>query len=357
MHTHKHWPIPPNIQVLHCAKWEGSPISKASFDLPISKFLFFLSRGRSCGHIDVLYSNKVVDVAKVDITVNHNELVHTKVCAVTRGDGTIGVGIFTYEDLPHTPTFKVVVHLPKTTRDGLRFQTDMPLFDHDVGDLVETVHFDLLSLTTANAAISVKSVSAREATITSSNKPITITGPFKSFSDLKLDTSNAPIKASVDLYHDVNRPARTEFTAKTSNGPLDASVSLRSQAPDCRGGQFAVVTSTSNGSLNLVFPIAPVHSILSLNGKTDNKSADVKLHPAFEGVFQLKTSNGQATVAHDVHEPDPAGEGRIREVRLDKSEPTAIDGSIAWRSPAIMGGPMTGSVQIESSNSSVALIL
>jgi hypothetical protein len=55
----------------------------------------------------------------------------------------------------------VTVHLPKAVEEGSalrvkRFESDLPLFAHEVGDIGKGVEFDEISLKTANMHIGVK---------------------------------------------------------------------------------------------------------------------------------------------------------------------------------------------------------
>jgi hypothetical protein len=74
-----------------------------------------------------------------------------------------------------------------------------------------------------------------------------------------------------------------------SHSLLDAKVSLVTNAHS--GGDFVVSGTTSNGRLAIAVPGSPAGSKLSLAARTSNEPAEVHLHNAYQGSFDISTSN------------------------------------------------------------------
>lgn len=118
------------------------------------------------------------------------------------------------------------------------------------------------------------------------------------------------------------------------------------------GTGFTVVTETSNGLLELSFPSQPLKSTLIANARTSNKGVEVGLHPAYEGVYTLRTSNAKASLVDEQPE-DPSGEGRTRHVDQKVSIGRLLDGYISWDGKE----DKKSFVSVQSSNSPVTLTL
>jgi hypothetical protein len=250
--------------------------------------------------------------------------------------------------------FRVVVHLPAIGEGSLlqikNFQTDMPIFLHEVGDLGKAVHFQSISLNTTNMPILVKTLYADEASITSTNSPIE--GFFNTSSTLRLTTSNAHIKAVVSLVHD-GEGSTTELIATTINAPIDASVSLYSSTNT--GGRFSVSATNARSPIIVYFPVAPVDSTLFLDAKTSLAPATVALHQTYEGTFSLATSLNRPSLKYSDNVDDPANRGRHRAVKILSQSGGHMDGTVAWH-PSDEDKP-TGSVHISTSLSPLVLML
>jgi len=104
--------IPPDVVVDHCVSWQEAARTTAThapawpqyyhetsaeFELLISsEKLFLLARGMAAGGVTIGQSGEG-DVAKVKIVAryqNFKDLLEVEVCAVNRGKGDNGVGIF-----------------------------------------------------------------------------------------------------------------------------------------------------------------------------------------------------------------------------------------------------------------------
>jgi len=259
--------------------------------------LFLLARGKAVGGVTIRQSGEG-DVAKVKIVAqyrNFEALEEVEVCAVNRGEGDNGVGIFG-PVAPHGYTlgyavsFVVYLDLPLPKDESVltvkSLETDMPMFAQHVGDLQNGVHFDSISLETANAPISVKSLHATKARSETFNAPIS--GGFNVSSSLTLVTSNDKIDVTADLYNDKETKGPTDLKLDTSNGPIKANLNLIS--PEDIGSAFSVDACTSNAGLDLTFLSAPVDSVLSVTASTSLGPARVNLHETHKGASNLKTS-------------------------------------------------------------------
>ena len=82
------------------------------------------------------------------------------------------------------------------------------------------------------------------------------------------------------------------------------------------------------------------------------KGVEVGLHPAYEGVYTLRTSNSKASLV-DEHPEDPSGQGRTRHVDQKVSNGRLLDGHISWDGKE----DKKSFVSVQSSNSPVTLTL
>jgi len=116
------WPIPPDISVHECAKWEDVPAkwspfrAQSSFKLPLSSGkLFLLSRGLTAGSVKVQTVDEESDVVTVTVIAHYRHedgLDWVRVCAINRGENENGVGFFVSDNIPPVlSTFPSHVHL------------------------------------------------------------------------------------------------------------------------------------------------------------------------------------------------------------------------------------------------------
>ena len=143
-----------------------------------------------------------------------------------------------------------------------------------------------------------------------------------------------------------------ELSLTRIGSKIESSINLVSQLPEMDyggGGQYTVDVVTSNSRIAVDFPDAAVNSRLFFTAKTSNSNAFVKLHPTFEGQFEVKTSN---QVAQVFYQPvsDPTGEHRPRSVNIMRK------GSFA-NGQAIWQGQYMGSAKIQTSNAAAQLYL
>ncbi|KAM5544972.1 hypothetical protein V8D89_001083 [Ganoderma adspersum] len=260
--------------------------------------------------------------------------------------------------------FTVVVFFPVPSQKSapLRVnavETNLPLFTHVFSKLEGNVAFGSLKVYSANKPVHGDYVEAERATVVTSNARID--GKFRVSRSLDLQTSNQHIDAEVVLDHDplTHRGASTNLSLHTSNALIHSKISLRTTSPFRIGGSFSVSASTRNGALDLSFPEQPVDSTLTLSARTSNSPATVRLHPAFEGQFELATANGHLAFAPNEGAEDPARRGRTRSWALTERTMKVRQGFVTWGSP---GDPdpgrdlsLRGRVSVETLNDGVKL--
>ncbi|KAE9396766.1 hypothetical protein BT96DRAFT_977318 [Gymnopus androsaceus JB14] len=311
------WPVPPGLTLDNDASWSTIAPSQRKFEAREAVFLFpassadrlfCISRGDlASGTFQMTQSDQGdADCVSMKVIIEYYpahvfDLV--KVCELKRKENQYGIGILTRKRPSRFSgahfQAKVVVTLPKSGTDVLKlksFETDMPLFPHQLDNLASTVHFRSISLRTSNVPILVESFSARRANIETSNAPVE--GSFSASSSLNLITSNSHIRASVFLQN-MDAANFSELTMKSSNGPIAASIILsldprsataqsQSQASTERGGNFSVNATTQNGPLTLTFPSAPRSCNLQLRASGSLGPADVSPPKTYEGAFECK---------------------------------------------------------------------
>ncbi|KAG1878801.1 hypothetical protein F4604DRAFT_2000051 [Suillus subluteus] len=334
--------------------------AEAFLELPVdSDALYLFTRGsQQSGHVDIVQSTQPTDKVGIQVRVGYfarEALDHANVCRLERKTNENGVGIFT-SAFSHFPgnrqqlRFEVKITLPAGKNgEALHikaFETETSNYSQDVADVWNTISFDRMSLRTSNAHVNAKSVTAEDGSIRSSNGGIK--GHFNSGSSLKLATSNGPIQASVSLLNQENG-AVSELKMTTSNGKIDANVDLVTHSG--QGGIFDVETRTSNGPVTLAYTDMPVNSILRSEARSSNAAMSVKLYSTFEGSFDVETSNA-AAVLKELPVEDPSGQGRRREV-TQRRERYRLRGSAYWGESKEIEGHAT----VKTSNGRVDLVI
>jgi hypothetical protein len=206
--------------------------AETSFDVPLSsETLLFHSRGMMLGGLLNLVTSpeQAQDTARVHLVVSYNrkELLDlTKACLITRREGENGVGIFSpvwhngRRPNGYRLNFEMTVILPELSGDSAPLiinglETDISNSVHRIEDLNGKVFFNSISLRGSNGPIGVKSLTATNANIHTSNGPIS--GIFNTTGVLSLVTSNSPIVVDVGLDSDKDGSSPI-FNAHTSNG-------------------------------------------------------------------------------------------------------------------------------------------
>lgn len=139
----------------------------------------------------------------------------------------------------------------------------------------------------------------------------------------------------------------------TSHRQISGAINLiASEATEGANSAFAVQSISSNGRLDLAFPTQPLNSYLSLDAKTSNARADVGLHPAYEGSFQLRTSN-RSPALEDEKPRDPSGQGRRRRINYQVLNGGVLNGQVQWGDE----GAKRSWIHLQSSNAPVTLTL
>lgn len=105
---------------------------------------------------------------------------------------------------------------------------------------------------------------------------------------------------------------------------------MYSEPQDDDNGAFDVSVSTLNGPLALNIASQPLNSTLNLSATSKNSLINVYMHPAFEGQFNVQSTNGRQLVEADETSTSPDGD---QEKRRDLRVMTLRDrtmGSVVW---------------------------
>ncbi|KAI0696204.1 hypothetical protein C8T65DRAFT_37507 [Cerioporus squamosus] len=337
--------------------------ARTSFTLPVgAKELAFVAEGaRQHGHFELSQTADAgSDEVVVEVHVSYydqNTLSDATVCRLHPAEDNWGLGIFTPRWVPpHTHSklrFHVLVRLPAADAGSpLKLEnlgTHLPQYTHHVEDIGDTAYFEFLRLKGSNSHINVESVAGNLVLVKSSNGAIT--GTYNTSTSLVLETSNAPITVNANLLNGNERP--TVLYAKTSNGRVDAEVTLATNTSDGTQGKYHVTTRSSNAPLHVAFVDAPVDSALTAIAHTSNSPVHVALHETFEGRFDASTSSWFTPEVRWKPVEDPAGRERKRDVRIDTVKRSHVHGSVYWDAD----GEERGSVTVETSNSPIRLDL
>jgi len=116
---------------------------------------------------------------------------------------------------------------------------------------------------------------------------------------------------------------------------------------------------TSNSPLRLDFADQAPDSQLRLKAHTTNSPTRIRLHPSYEGLFELRTSMLPAVVTADENVADPADRGRTRRVDIKTvvgHGARIVHGDVAWIPQDEEVAP-AGKVKISTSHSPLHLLL
>lgn len=117
-------------------------------------------------------------------------------------------------------------------------------------------------------------------------------------------------------------------------------------------GKYDVSASTTNDALRLAFPESPVDSTLKLSASTTNGRAVVSLNPAYEGTFDLATTQYMPKLVRHDEVSDPSGRERQRRVEITSTDRRSVTGKATWSAKA-----GSGSVHVKTTNALVTLNL
>ncbi|KAG6856856.1 hypothetical protein H0H87_012673 [Tephrocybe sp. NHM501043] len=325
----------------HCATWLDSSEpsqSTVSFELPgKAELLFFLSRGPNSGQFNIekapYSSSQAIGVTVTAHYTHREDLEYAKACRT--GDSSKeehGLLIWTPSH-PHRRrnlvTFNITVALPQSLKEYKDLSTDLALFSHHVGDFFDLwspTFFRTLRFNSYDASIDF-GVPGESAYIETSSAQVQ--GFFAGVKSLAVRTSNAPIHSNAIMLAQAPG-SETHIDLETTNSPIEAGLSVMSDHPKPK---LTANIRTSNGALNVYGPRQPMgdgDSSFHLDAVTSNAPATIRLHPDYEGTFDLETSWAKASVK-EAPGPnrDPAGKKRERTVRRTEEGPHT-EGDIFW---------------------------
>ncbi|KAF8128160.1 hypothetical protein EV363DRAFT_1340877 [Boletus edulis] len=282
-----------------------SESAETSFTLPTtSESLYLISRGSyQSGKVEVKQSTtERGGGVKVDVRVAYHDeraLARATVCRLRKSGNKHGVGIYTpipgWTNPRDRLYFQVIFTFPAapSEQSPLRIhelKTHASSFAHELGDLWQSLMFDNLELDAPNAPIQAQTCARATGASTL---------PYCSTAAHILTFIHSQITSSVSL--------------TTASGS---------------GGNFVVTARSSNGGVKLQYNDAPTGARLVSDARTSNAAAEVAMHPAYEGTYEVSTSNAQPVV-RDTRPADPEGRGRRRVVD-QKALRGIVSGRVYW---------------------------
>lgn len=294
----------------------------------------------------------------IQASYRYQEALECQICSLKRHNGGRSLGIYTSDDFDGSKDIRFTIEvlfprnraLTSSPRDMGTFAASLSWFDYTIATLDE-VYFQSLTLVTASDKMHSKGVVADKITLVTNNGDVT--GNFNVTDEIAISTSNAKIDVDLNVSQiDDEKPSKV--TLSTNNAPVIARNKLYHPGAQggSSGGNFTMVVSTKNASVDISYGVAPVDSILNCVVSTSNADAKVHLHPTYEGDVTLTTSNGQTSVHQADGIEDPSGQGRERLVAWKHMWRWWLIGWIGWGEKK-----QAGSLVVSSSNGRIYLYM
>ena len=258
---------------------------------------------------------------------HQNSIKGAHICLLERASHEQGIGIFVpswtgklhdYEHLKFDVTLTFPARLFGPVKHIRTLDVNTPMYSINAGELQDKIIFDHVILETSNSPITAKSLSCDIGSLRTQNAAIT--GTFSSITSLSLTTSNGAINSTIDLTNKLDHTPST-LALLTTNDRIDARVGLSAPAPyHGAGSRFKVSARTENAPLALaITDMPPRDAELALSARTKGADAQVHLHPAFEGHFDVRTSTRASAELVEGRATDPAGLERRRSVQIGRA--------------------------------------
>ncbi|KAJ7460977.1 hypothetical protein B0H11DRAFT_2286058 [Mycena galericulata] len=326
---------------------------------------FILSNGGVTGRFEMIRETNysypgVENFIEVRVTTQYEEedLKRTRVCQVgNEARNERGITVQADTDTPRT--VNITVRIPGHLRSHRDISTDLPLFSHDItGDFADwwsRTYFRDLRFKSTNASIRYNAgLLAKSAFIQISDGQVQ--GEF-SGNQLHVQTSNSPIMIEAIAWMD-GLGAGSEITLSTSHGTIQGFLGVSNSMVNTT---LKVNVRTSYAAVRLdtdPFESISVNSTLIVDVYTSEAPVSVYLHPAYEGTFDLQTTEAQANVDEDQDVVDPSGMARQRTLqRIVEGSHVQVRGNIYW---SYNGDPSDegmnrGSVNVRNSKSNITM--
>ncbi|KAF8270932.1 hypothetical protein EI94DRAFT_1569526 [Lactarius quietus] len=354
--------VHPHLPYIPFGSW-----SQASFSLPVNlDSLYLVAHGPlASGDLYVSESPEVKDVS-IKVFAHHRgskALARAAACQLSRGDGQVGVGIYTsrpwYIKWPIPSRdglhFVIEVQLP-TSHNAVRyvpsFEADLPRFALNMDD-ISAFRFGDVSLQSTNNHIEVQGAIASTFNVYSTNG--SISGVFNTTDSLTIVTSNSPVAVRIGAVNEKSEKP-TKVFIQTTNGRIKADLSLISNSSSGTGGAFVVCAHTTNSPIDVVYDDSPVDSFLEFNAVSTNSPVRAVLHRAYEGTFVLSTTNARSVLDRLRDVEDPSSQGRERSVTTRQSSGAVgnyISGRVEWVPSSDYD--QAGSLNIATTNDQITL--
>ncbi|KAI0312001.1 hypothetical protein OF83DRAFT_1148206 [Amylostereum chailletii] len=348
----------------------GLETASLTYTLPPSTDdLFFIAKGvPSSGRVHVKpVAEEEGGEVQVDVRLlfaSTDVIEQAQIYRIARGENGHGVGLFLFS--PSSESIlgvDMTIRIPTNPFGLLRtFSTlDIAALSYAISlaDLASSIHFQKASLVTSNAPIGSKGLNAGTTIARTTRREIR--GRFAVDGALDLRTTGAEIAAEVVATNGAGGTPPTMITLATENAPIYANVSLASSAVSRGKGIFQVSARTTHAPSALVFSSSPIDSTLRLRSSTSDHPALVRLHPAYEGTFTLRSSGATPELVYSRAEADPAGQGRDRVVEVGEMKRGFLGGWTEWVESKVMvwagNARERGEIEVETTNSPARLEL
>ncbi|KZV67520.1 hypothetical protein PENSPDRAFT_754863 [Peniophora sp. CONT] len=389
-HRHQSWrseswnnifPADSAVKVSTCAEqteWSFTPnvapgdlyphkaVLESTFELTLGVLDLFVNAGPGIqGNVTFVDDDTLRDSARVHVEARLDDsgwsaLMDTSVCKRTLSSMSNGVFIAStasdyllqslhFNVIVSMPTnpFPRALNIPELSVAMASMNLDMKLsapyefgnvlFHSNNGNMhVDTIVADDISLNTLNSAV---------------------TGSYTARRQFCLRTTNAPVDVTVSVSDkDNGRP--TEVILGTTNAPLRGQVNLHTGSPHMTGN-YRVVATTTNARLYLDYTHIPVNAKLDAFMRTTEAPIYAKLDSAFEGSFQLKSTNyGRVGVQNSTtHNADAGSARRHRDIAWNTADVRGqrVTQGVAHWSPSLRPVETMGSLLCSTTNQDIML--
>ncbi|KAF7300093.1 hypothetical protein MKEN_01332500 [Mycena kentingensis (nom. inval.)] len=325
---------------VYCAEWvpgEAEGDVSVSFELDSSAQLaFVMARGPLSGDVDIFEDESASSDAPFSVSISghfptEEKLAETKACFIGAASEN-GVLLWAPPRHPHgNPAhevrLKISVAVPRRGGSGgpgyNDFSTDLPLFEHKVGQFFHFITgttFEAMRLKSANAAIEFEELVGGALYVETSNAKVR---GFFAGHDLDVRTSNADIVSTAFMFGEAEG-TESLVHIRTSNAPIQAQLSLIS---DYANNDLRATVATTNAALKMEsrLDMAP-NSAFHLSAHTSNAPAELFIDPSFEGTYDLRTSLASNEILQEENE-----DKRRERVVTKESRGKRASGEIYWK--------------------------
>ncbi|TFK18011.1 hypothetical protein FA15DRAFT_675601 [Coprinopsis marcescibilis] len=362
-------PKPPAGLTLNgCTNWSKATGETArSLDYAMANFsgfsvdsgLIFVSTGDSHGHLRVSQAidgstrngEAQVTVHIMDKAQYRSYLDVVKVCKISRGDGSVGVGIFSPKidgSDAGAPIIQVYVQLPPPVEASKVLEVplleiDMPLFSQSLGfsAMERKVSFQSLRLKAAERDVRADHITADNLAISTVNGRIE--GSFDVYSSLAVETETGAIDTSLGL-HNIGTDRATRVDMRSTKGSVRMEAWLMSRPQFPSGRNYSVTLAAAKG--NVMAHVTDTEGTAALRLDVAGGIVDTRLRTGFHGNFHvLPTETVSSTLIPRVYTQAPSDQHQI--VAEYSKDNLTVEGLVSW--PGMRGSSSSVNIQYSES--------